>query len=168
MGRCVFNGYLSVTENDEALSQQLVELVFSPPDNTCRRTRRANAVTEVLFRGPLHRYRNLRNKINKGPAIAIKTNTWNQLISLRRQFEHLIFQSGSTVPQLEQDQMILGIDTPQLLNTFGLYSTRVGLPGGRDAIETDAFYAMGQSDKLQSSNAQPVHIELVPTQTVAR
>ena len=93
---------------------------------------------------------------------------WNQLISLRRQFEHLIFHSGSTVPQLEQDQMILGIDTPQLLNTFGLYSIGDGTPDGRDSIETNAFYAMGQSDKLQSSNTQPVQIELVPTQTVAR
>jgi hypothetical protein len=42
----------------------------------------------------------------------------------------LIFQSGSTVPQFEQDQMILGIDTPQLLNTFELYSTGEGLPAG--------------------------------------
>jgi hypothetical protein len=108
------------------------------------------------------------NKINKGPAIAIKRNTWNQLNSLPRQFEHLIFQSGSTVPHLEQDQMILGIDTPQLLNTPGLYSTGNGLPGGRDAIETNAFYAVGQSENLQSSNTHPVQIELVPTQTMTR
>ena len=71
------------------------------------------------------------------------------------------------MPQLEQDQMILGIDTPQLLDTLGLYATD-GLPDGRDTIETNAFYAVGQSEKLQSSNTQPVQIELVPTQTVAR
>ena len=123
--------------------------------------------TAVLISEAPHPYRNLRNKINKGPAVAIKRSTWNQLNSWRRQFEHLICQSGSTVPQLEQDQMILGIDTPQLLNTFGRYSTD-GLPEGRDAIETNAFYAVGQSDELQSSNTQPVQIELVPTQTVTR
>jgi len=110
----------------------------------------------------------LRNKINKGAAVAIKANTWNQLNSRRRQFEHLIFHSGSTVPQLEQDQMILGIDTPQLLNTLGFCSTGDELPDGRDAIKTNAFYAVGQSHKLQSSNTPPVQIELVPTQTVAR
>ncbi len=69
--------------------------------------------TEVLVsEASVHPYRNLKNKINKGPAAAIKTSTWNQLNSRRPQFEHLIFQSGSTVPQWEQDQMILGIDTP--------------------------------------------------------
>jgi hypothetical protein len=93
---------------------------------------------------------------------------WNQLNSLRRQFEHLIFQSGSTVPQLEQLQMILGIDTPQLLNTSRLYSTGDRLPCGGDAIETKAFYAMGQSEKLQSPNTEPVQIELIPTQTMTR
>jgi hypothetical protein len=130
---------------------------------------RANAhYRSANFRGAWQFYRNLRNKINKGTAVAIKTNTWNQLNSRRRQFEHLIFQSGSTVPQLEQDQMILGIDTLQLLNTFGFYSTGNELPDGRDAIETKAFYAVRQSHKLQSSNTQPVQIELVPTQTVAR
>src|ERR1044072_4078245 len=117
------------------------------------------------FRGAWQFYRNLRNKINKGTAVATKTNAWNQLNSMRRQFEHLIFQSGSTVPQLEQDQMILGIDTPQLLDTLRLYST-CGLPDGRDTIETNAFYAVGQSHKLQSSNTQPVQIEFVPTQTM--
>jgi hypothetical protein len=110
----------------------------------------------------------LKNKINKGAAVAIKTTTWNQLNSWRPQFEHLIFQSGSTVPQLEQDQMILGIDTPQSLNMFGTYSIGDGFPDGRDAIETNAFYAVGQSDKLQSSNPQPVQIQLVPTQTMTR
>ena len=84
--------------------------------------------TTADFRGS-YLYKNLRNKINNGTTVATKTNAWNQLNSLRRQFEHLIFQSGSTVPQLEQDQMILGIDTPQLLNTPGLHSTRDGLPG---------------------------------------
>ena len=64
--------------------------------------------------------------------------------------------------------MILGIDTPQLLNTFGFYSTGDELPDGRDAIETKAFYPVGQSHKLQSSNTQPVQVELIPTQTVAR
>jgi hypothetical protein len=98
----------------------------------------------------------------------MKTNTCNQLNSRRRQFEHLIFHSGNTVPHLEQDQMILGIDTPQLLNTFGFYATGDELPDGRDAIETKAFYAVGQSHKLQSSNTQPVQVELIPTQTVAR
>ena len=88
----------------------------------------------------------MRNKINKGPAVATKATTWNQLNSWRRQFEHLIFQSGSTVPQLEQDEMILGIDTPQLLNMFGFCTTGDELPGGRDAIETNAFYAVGQSE----------------------
>ena len=72
------------------------------------------------------------------------------------------------MPQLEQDQIILGIDTPQLLNTFGLYSTGDGLPGGGDAIETYSFNAMGQSEKLQSSNTDPVQIELVPTQAMTR
>ena len=62
-------------------------------------------------------------------------------------------------------RLILDIDTPQLLNTF---ATGNDLPDGQDAIETNAFYAAGQSDKLQSSNTQPVQIELVPTQTVAR
>src|ERR1044071_307250 len=119
-------------------------------------------------RGAWQFYRNLKNKINKGTAVAIKTNTWNQLNSRRRQFEHLIFQSGSTVPQLEQDQMMLGIYTPQLLNTFGFYSTGNELPDGRDAIETYSFDAMGQSEKLQSPNTQPVQIELIPTQTVTR
>ena len=71
------------------------------------------------------------------------------------------------MPQLEQDQMILGIDTPQLLDTLGLYSTS-GLPDGGDTIETNAFYVVGQSDKLQSSNTQPVQIEFVPTQTMTR
>jgi hypothetical protein len=93
---------------------------------------------------------------------------WNQLNSLRRQFEHLIFHSGNTVPQLEQLQMILGIDTPQLLNTFGLYSTGNRLPGGGDTIETYSFDAMGQSEKLQSPNTEPVQIELIPTQTMTR
>ena len=62
--------------------------------------------------------------------------------------------------------MILGIDTPQLLNTLRLYSTGDRLPGGRDAIETYSFDAMGQSEKLQSPNTEPVQIELVPTQTM--
>jgi len=113
-------------------------------------------------------YKNLINKINNGTAVAKKTNTWNQLNSRRRQFEHLTFHSGNTVPQFEQLQMILGIDTPQLLNTLRLYSIRDRLPGGVDAIETYSFDAMGQSEKLQSPNTQPVQIELVPTQTVAR
>jgi len=64
--------------------------------------------------------------------------------------------------------MILGIDTPQLLNTFGLYSTGDRLPGGGDAIETHSFDAMSQSEKLQSPNTQPVQIELIPTQTMTR
>jgi hypothetical protein len=98
----------------------------------------------------------------------MKTNMWNQLNSRRRQFEHVIFHSGNTVPQLEQLQIILGIDTPQLLDTLGFYSTGDKLPGGGDAIETKAFYAVGQSEKLQGSNTEPVHIKLVPTQTVAR
>ena len=72
------------------------------------------------------------------------------------------------MPQLEQDQMILGIDAPQLLNTFGFYASGDELPDGRDAIETKAFDAVGQSHKLQSSNTQPVQIKLVPTQTVTR
>ena len=70
--------------------------------------------------------------------------------------------------QLQQVQMILGIDTPQLLNTFGFYSTGDELPDGRDAIETYSFDAMGQSEKLQSSNTDPVQVELVPTQTMTR
>jgi len=62
--------------------------------------------------------------------------------------------------------MILGIDTPQLLNTLRLYSTEDRLPGGRDAIETYSFDAMRQSEKLQSPNTEPVQIKLVPTQTM--
>jgi hypothetical protein len=80
----------------------------------------------------------------------------------------LIFQSGSTVPQFEQDQMILGIDTPQLLNTFRLYSIADRLPDGRDAIETHSFDAVGQSEKLQCLNTVPVQIEFIPTQTMTR
>ena len=72
------------------------------------------------------------------------------------------------MPQLEQDQMILGIDTPQLLNTFGLYSTGDWLPGDGNAIETYSFDAVGQSEKLQSPNTEPVQIELIPTQTMTR
>ena len=64
--------------------------------------------------------------------------------------------------------MILGIDTPQLLNTFGLYATGDRLPGGGDAIETNAFYAVGQSEKLQGPDTEPIQIELVPTQTMTR
>jgi hypothetical protein len=64
--------------------------------------------------------------------------------------------------------MILGIDTPQLLNTLRLYSTRDQLPGRGDAIETDSFDAMGQSEKLQSPDTQPVQIELIPTQAMTR
>jgi hypothetical protein len=100
--------------------------------------------------------------------VATKMSTWNQLISRRRQFEHLIFHSGNTVPQLEQLQIILGIETPQLLNTLRLYSTGDRLPGGGDAIETYSFDAMGQSEKLQSPDTEPVQIELVPTQTMTR
>ena len=122
----------------------------------------------LIFQNSLHLYRNLRNKINNGTAVATKTNRWNPLTHGADSFKHLIFQSGSTVPQLERDQMILGIDTPQLLNTFGFSSTGDELPDRRDAIETKAFYAMGQSHKLQSSNTQPVQVELIPTQTVAR
>jgi len=77
----------------------------------------------------------------------------------------LIFHSGNTVPQLEQLQMILGINSPQSL---GLYSTGDRLPGGGDAIETYSFDAMGQSEKLQSPDTQPVQIELIPTQTMTR
>jgi hypothetical protein len=55
-----------------------------------------------------------------------------------------------------------------LLNTSGPDSTRDRLPDGQDTIETHSFNAVGQSEKLQSSNTQPVQIELVPTQTVAR
>jgi len=91
---------------------------------------------EVLFQNSLHLYKNLRNKINNGTAVATKTIRWNQLNSRRRQLEHVIFQSGNTVPQLEQLQMILGIDNPQLLNTLRLFSTGDRLPGGGDAIET--------------------------------
>ena len=64
--------------------------------------------------------------------------------------------------------MILGIDAPQLLNTLRLYSIGDRLPGGGDAIETYSFDAMGQSEKLQSANTQPVQIDFVPTQTMAR
>jgi len=64
--------------------------------------------------------------------------------------------------------MILGIDNSQWLNTVGLYSTGDQLPGGGDAIETYSFDAMGQSEKLQSPNTQPVQIELIPTQTMTR
>lgn len=116
----------------------------------------------------LHLYKNLRNKINNGTAVATKTNTWNQLNSRRRQFEHVIFQSGSTVPQWEQLQMILGIDTPQLLNTLRPYSTGDRLPGGGAAIETYSFDTMGQAEKLQTPDTEPVQVKLVPTQTMAR
>jgi len=125
-----------------------------------------NRLRGSLSVAAMHLYKTFRNKINNGAAVKTKTNTWNQLSPRRRQFEHLIFQSGSTVPQLEQDQMILGIDTPQLLNTFGPAGNE--LPGRRDAIETNAFDSAGQSDKLQGSNTHPVHIELVPTQTMTR
>lgn len=98
----------------------------------------------------------------------MKTTTWNQLKFLRRQFEHVIFHSGSTVPQFGQLQMILGIDTPQLLDTPRLYSTGDRLPGRRDTIEPHSFDAMGQSEKLQSPDTQPVQIELIPAQTMTR
>ena len=64
--------------------------------------------------------------------------------------------------------MILGIDTPQLLNAFRLYAAGDQLPGGGDAIETQSFDAMGQSEKLQSPDTEPVQIELIPTQTMTR
>lgn len=38
------------------------------------------------------------------------TTTWNQLNATRLQFVHFILQSARTVPQKEQDQIILGID----------------------------------------------------------
>jgi hypothetical protein len=64
--------------------------------------------------------------------------------------------------------MILGIDTPESLNSFGLYSIADRLPGGRDAIETHSFDAMGQSEKLQRPDTEPVQIKLVPTQAMTR
>jgi len=67
-----------------------------------------------------------------------------------------------------KEKMILGIDTPQLLNTLRLYSIRDRLPGGGGAIETYTFDAMGQSEKLQSPDTEPVQIELIPTQTMTR
>ena len=70
------------------------------------------------------------------------------------------------MPQLEQDQTNLGVNTSQLLNTVTLYSTGDRLPDGRDAIETNSLDAMGQSEKLQRPNTEPVEIELIPTQTM--
>lgn len=64
--------------------------------------------------------------------------------------------------------MILGVDTPQLLNTLRLYLSADRLPGGIDAIESYSFDAMGQSEKLQSPNTEPVQIEFIPTQTMTR
>jgi len=46
----------------------------------------------------------------------------------------LIFQSGSTVPQFEQDQMILGIDTPQLLKHVRTLLYRRGVASRTEAI----------------------------------
>lgn len=64
--------------------------------------------------------------------------------------------------------MILGIDAPQLLNALRLYATGDRLPGGGVAIETYSFDAMGQSEKLQSPDTEPVQIELIPTQAMTR
>jgi hypothetical protein len=54
------------------------------------------------------------------------------------------------------------------LTTFGFHGVTHKLPRGRSAIEPKTLDTMGQSEKLQGTNAEPVYINLVPTQTMTR
>ena len=54
------------------------------------------------------------------------------------------------------------------LLTFGPNGTTYELPRGGVAIEVNALDTMGQSKKLQAANADPVYIDLVPTQAMTR
>ncbi len=48
-------------------------------------------------------------------------------------------------------------------NTLLSYRTALKLPRGRSTIEPEAFNTVGQSNKLQSTNTEPVYVDLVPT-----
>jgi hypothetical protein len=54
------------------------------------------------------------------------------------------------------------------ISTFGSDRTPNKLPCGRRAIESEALDFAGQSQKLQSTNTEPVYIDLIPTQTMLR
>jgi len=55
-------------------------------------------------------YKSFTSKISNGTATTIDTTRCSQLKASRLQFEHFIVQSGRTVPQYEQDQIILDKD----------------------------------------------------------